>query len=189
MGVEVGIRSLDDRRQTDEVELRDDELLALVEIDRSGMHLAVCACLVDRPEQLTRLRDHDPEDVAGRRPDVDASVRGLVAALMECSRPANERPPIDQPFGGIGARRTEEAQDVLVGDRQLARRAREMGLHHVGVRRIDPASSGGRSKRSLGWATRYWSSGSSWATRIASEPSLRRPARPACCHIDARVPG
>ena len=27
------------------------------------------------------------------------------------------------------------------------------------------------------------------ATRMAADSSLRRPARPACCHIEAMVPG
>ena len=50
-------------------------------------------------------------------------------------------------------------------------------------------ASTGRPNRAAGWCTRYVSSGSSRATRTHSDPRPARPARPACCHSDATVPG
>ena len=36
---------------------------------------------------------------------------------------------------------------------------------------------------------KYWSRGLSQATYMARDGRSRRPARPACCHSDATVPG
>ena len=51
------------------------------------------------------------------------------------------------------------------------------------------ACSGGASKKYAGLRTMYWSSGALLATSTAADRPLRRPARPARCHVQAIVPG
>src|SRR6187431_3246285 len=51
------------------------------------------------------------------------------------------------------------------------------------------ACSGGASKKYDGFRTTNWSSGALLATRTAADLLLRRPARPARCHVEAMVPG
>ena len=51
------------------------------------------------------------------------------------------------------------------------------------------ACSGDWAKKYSGCWMMYWSSGLDDATTISSDTLPRRPARPACCQVEAMVPG
>ena len=97
--------------------------------------------------------------------------------------PARPAPPTARPPPVPPPRRTAARR----GQGLLPAAQARWGSRMYGLVGSITAASGALPNRSSGWATRYWSSGSSWATSTASDPSSRRPARPACCHIEARV--
>ena len=49
--------------------------------------------------------------------------------------------------------------------------------------------SGEVPKKYSGWRRMYWSIGEEEATSTDRDTDARRPARPACCQVEAMVPG
>ena len=86
--------------------------------------------------------------------------------------------------------RPEERLGLLVGQRLLARGAAQVRLEHVGVRRVDHGGLGRQVEQLVGMLRQVL------VERVVlrdqhGERLVARDARrgPACCHIDARVPG
>ena len=80
---------------------------------------------------------------------------------------------------------------LVVGrERQLVRRARDLGAQHERVLRVHDRALGRAARRARRDARR--TTGRAGRRRRRARPPTRRPvrpARPACCHIDASVPG
>ena len=119
-------QSASDRRTSGhrpvEVELDHLVLLALVQVDRAGVHLDERPGLVDRAQQRAGVRLHDGEQRPGRRSDVDVLVGAGAGPVMEAA------PPFDQvaPFlhrRHHRRRRVAEERCLVARQRLLARRA------------------------------------------------------------------
>ena len=80
---------------------------------------------------------------------------------------------------------------LVVGrERELVRRARDLRrAARTGSAGSRPRARARAASARRGCAAYHWSSWSSPATSTAADRRPVRPARPACCHIDASVPG
>ena len=149
--VVVGVGIVHDRDARHQVQLVDQVLVALVQVHGAGMQRRVRAMLVGRAEQLTRLADDDRVDVPGPGADVDRAVRGLPPAIVP-GLPAPHQffaldHAIDRP-SDVG--HVPEERELLLTDRQLARRASQVRFQHVRVRRVDHGRLGRLVEQVLG---------------------------------------
>ena len=82
--------------------------------------------------------EHDPVDVTGTGADVDLTVRGVAADVVQRSGlPSRERTVGDQLLDQRLGLRTEEPAEVVLRQGELACRAAQMRSHHVRVARVD----------------------------------------------------
>ena len=174
-----------------QVELVDAVLPTLVQVDRAGM----------RDREHARVVDGADRALA-RRASIEPVLDRRTAAEPDARRAGGRSPrPVHLPAArreqvGVHelAHRVVEAvaePAFVVGrERELVRRARDLRAQHERVLRVHDRALGQRGRvSSAGCATYHWSSWSSPATSTAADRRPVRPARPACCHIDASVPG
>ena len=140
-----------DRDARHQVQLVDQVLIALVQVHGAGVQGRVRAMLVGRAQQLTRLADDDRVDVTGSGADVDRAVRGFPPTIVP-GLPALHQffaldHPLDRPHH-IG--HVSEERELLLTDRQLARRASQVRLQDVRVRRVDHRRLGRLVEQVLG---------------------------------------
>ena len=168
-----------------------------MQVDGAGVHEVGGPGLVDRADQPARRRGRrsSPRPAtrcAGRpagwaSPDPAHTARGLVAAVppahLTRSSPARRR---TRRRRGRRARtgRRRGRQRPLVGG------ALEVGVEHVGVGRVDHRRLR-RPREHLGGVAHQPLVELVVAGHEHGRPTsaVPRPARPACCHIEAMVPG
>ena len=178
--VVVGIGLVHDRHARHQVQLVDQVLLALVQVHgardaASSTRDARRRCRAALPSRRSRssrcvrlprgCRPSGAGTPAHGRSRCPCAAPALRA--RSCARPRARRRP--------RRRRTPRSSSRSGSSRAAHRRCGSRTYGFVGS---ITAASGGLSNRSSGWCTRYWSSGSSCATSIASESASRRPARP-----------
>ena len=172
-----------------EVEVLDNVRVAEVQVDRAGVQLAERGVLVDVLHHAARPRLDDrvvhvrrgayvdlARGVLDRRRDEPASVALLQRALLG-ERGHLRLEAVADSSPSSGARGSSYAA------------AFRCGPSTYGLSGRMRACSWERPKTKSGWRMRYWSSGSSRATRMLSAPSWVRPLRPACCQVLATLPG
>ncbi len=171
------------------VELVDAVLPALVQVHRARVRDREHARVVDRADRALLVAVDQPvldrrsaaqPDVAARagaRPTSTSCRRAASAGRRARARARRRRGPSPNQRSSSGASGSSCAAHATW--------ARSTN----GFCGFTTARSGARRVSSRGCAAYHWSSWSSPATSTAAERRPVRPARPACCHIDASVPG
>ena len=85
--------------------------------------------------------------------------------------------------------RAEEPRGLVVGQRLLAGGACEVRLQHVRVRRVDHSGLGRLREQIVRMVDQVLVERIVLGDQDRHRRFAAPPARPACCHIDARVPG
>ena len=178
LGVLVAVDGLDDGGAVVEVERHDPVRLALVQVDRAGVHQLERARLRRRcrPAGRRRRRCGTRPTSPMRRPMPGA---GAPRPLQTARRFAQHEPVVERRAGARPrrGRRPTTARRRATSGASYAAQAR-WGSSTNGFARLTTAGSGGRVKTSRGWAMSHWSSWSSPATSTASDRCVVRPARP-----------
>ena len=162
---------------------------ALVEVDRALWTVVCAAPAVDRAEQAAGADLDDLDRAAAPAADV-----GQVGGPLPAG-PVPARGPAAQQLRGHQLRRARprsvgaEQSQVLSVSGISAAAAHRCGARTYGLSGSRTVDSTGWSNRASGWWTRKVSRGSSRAISTASASWPARPARPACCQREARVPG
>ena len=192
LGVLVAVGRLDDRSgRSSRSSAHDAVLLALVQVDRAGVHRLEGARWRRRCRPVVRRRSAMRNSSAATR----CAGRCRAPACPARCHTARRRSRSTSRSSGrrAGARRRRGRRPTTARRRASAaartRRTRAAAAARTGSRGSRPRARAARVKTRAGWAMSHWSSWSSPATSTATDRCVVRPARPACCHIEARVPG
>ena len=135
-----------------EVELGDDPRVALVHVDRPGVHLGMGRRVVDRAQHAPGPRLDDRDDVA--RPPQRDVLGGPVLAGPEPSRRAAAQDAARDEHVEQPPRVGPEHREVGLAQGQLGGRGGEVRCEHVGVVGVHDAGLDRRPNTASGWRTR-----------------------------------
>ena len=184
----VGFLGVHERDPVFEVELVDDVGRALMQVHRAVVHLTVRGPGVNGAEEPARRRLDDRDRCAAGAAQVDvrpALAEPSTTRLGGGAGLPTERQTVDRRSG----RRAEEGQ-VGLGQRQLGGSAAQVRSQHVRVRRVQHGRLDRPAEERFGMVHEV-----GVQRIVASDEDAQarrgRPDRlgPACCHIEARVPG